>query len=145
MVRRLAEARGGLPAEPVAAPDPGPRSLLDVALENAVEGCVHETFAAARARWQAQHAEDAEVGAVSRLLAEDEGRHADLAAAVHAWALAVLPPAQAAQVEAARQAAWTRLAWSPPAADAQTTARLGLPSPAAHRQLAQALSQALAA
>ncbi len=34
----------------------GPRCLETVALENAVEGCVHETYGAALARWQAKHA-----------------------------------------------------------------------------------------
>jgi rubrerythrin len=144
MVRELARAHGGRPDPARAIPQP-PRDLFTVALENAVEGCVHETFAAARAGHQALHAEDAAVRRVSAVLAEDEARHADLAAAVHAWALAVLPPKQAAAVEEARQTAWARLAAHPPVMHPDAVRILGLPDADVHRRLAEALAGALVA
>lgn len=142
LVRHLARQHGGAPA-PVHAQRLPPRDLLTIALENAVEGCVHETFAAARAGWQARSAADPDVRAVSAVLAQDEARHADLAAAVHAWACAVLPPSQAAIVESARRAAWQRLAESPTRVGADTALTLGLPGALAHRRLAGALAAAL--
>ncbi|MDG1479098.1 MAG: ferritin-like domain-containing protein [Myxococcota bacterium] len=144
MVRRLALRRGGTPA-PVRVQHTPPRGLLAIAMENAVEGCVHETFAAARAGWQARHAADPQLRAVSAVLARDESRHADLAAAVHQWACSILPPEQAAAVEDARQSAWSRLAQHPPAVTPAASRVLGLPDAQAHRQLVSALSQALAA
>jgi rubrerythrin len=142
MVRRLSDHHGGrpAPAQPRAAPA---RGLFEVALENAVEGCVHETFAAARAGWQARHATDGDIRSVSRVLARDEARHADLAAAIHAWAMEVLPPAQAEAIETARQHAWTRIAESPETLSPSDTARLGLPEPHQRRALIQALAAGL--
>jgi hypothetical protein len=144
VVRNLAKARGGRPDIVRALPQP-PRDLFTVALENAVEGCVHETFAAARAGHQAMHAEDTEVRTVSAMLAEDEARHADLAAAVHDWACARLPPHQAAAVEQARQAAWARLVTHPPAMTPEAIRVLGLPDAKTHARLAGALAGALGA
>ena len=144
MVRRLALQRGGTPDPVIARPTPA-RDLLTVALENAVEGCVHETFAAARAGWQARHAADRDVRQVSAVLAQDEARHADLAAMVHAWACSVLPSEQAEAVEAARQEAWAHLADAPPAATPATAAVLGLPDAPTHHRLVQALAVALQA
>jgi hypothetical protein len=86
---------------------------VELALENAVEGCVHETFAAARAAWQASYASDPSVRSLSAVLAADEAAHADLAADVHAWACSVLPPRDAQRDKAARRAAWAQLANNP--------------------------------
>ncbi len=142
MVRLLAARRGGTPAAVRGRPTP-PRSLCAIALENAVEGCVHETFAAARAGWQARHAADRDVRAVSAILARDEARHADLAAAVHDWMMTALPPEQAAMVEAERRAAWARLAEDPPAVAPAAVRELGLPDARQHRALVAALSAEL--
>jgi hypothetical protein len=62
-----------------------PRALLPMAVENAVEGCVHETFAALLARWQSIHAPDAALRRTFRRIAEDEARHAALSWAVARW------------------------------------------------------------
>ncbi len=142
VVRNLARAHGGRPDVARVLPQP-PRDLFAVALENAVEGCVHETFAAARAGHQAMHAEDLEVRAVSAMLAEDESRHADLAAAVHEWACARLPLHEAAAIEEARRAAWARLASHPPAMTPEAIRILGLPNADTHTRLALALAGAL--
>ncbi|HEY2369381.1 MAG TPA: ferritin-like domain-containing protein [Polyangiaceae bacterium] len=61
------------------------RALVDVAIENAVEGCVHETFGAVLARFQAERAPDPRDRAVLRDIARDEARHAALAERIDAW------------------------------------------------------------
>lgn len=61
------------------------RSLFDVALENAVEGCVREAFGVVIAAWQAERAEDPRVRACYRAIAEDEARHAALALEIDQW------------------------------------------------------------
>jgi rubrerythrin len=142
MVRRLADHHGGRPAPALPRSAPA-RGLFEVALENAVEGCVYETFAAARAGWQARYATDGDIRSVSRVLARDEARHADLAAEIHAWAMRVLPPAQADAIETARQSAWTRIAESPETLSPSDTAQLGLPEPHQRRALIHALAAGL--
>jgi hypothetical protein len=64
---------------------PGPRPLVEMAVENAAEGVVRETFGAAMALWQARHACDSEVRCAMRRIAEDECRHADLSWRVSRW------------------------------------------------------------
>lgn len=64
----------------------GVRDLESVARENAVEGCVGETYGAAFAAWAAEHGDHEDVRAASREIAADEMRHAALGWAVHAWA-----------------------------------------------------------
>ncbi|MCL0138103.1 hypothetical protein M2T37_27880, partial [Klebsiella pneumoniae] len=89
MLRKLAAARGGRPG-PIAFAPVRERSLLAFAIENAVEGCVNETWAALVAAWQAGHAEGADVRAAYERIAADEARHGDLAWAIDAWVAEVL-------------------------------------------------------
>jgi len=85
------------------------RDLEQIALENAVEGCVRETFAALVARRQAIAAADLDVRAAMRRIAADEARHAALAFRVDAWARARLSPAARARVADARARARAEL------------------------------------
>jgi hypothetical protein len=62
------------------------RTLEALAIENAVEGCVRETFGALVASWQAAHAEDVEVARALQSIAADETRHAALAWGIANWA-----------------------------------------------------------
>jgi hypothetical protein len=62
------------------------RSLLEVAIENAVEGCVREAFGALLAHVRALRADHAEVREVMAQIAEDETRHAALGFDIRAWA-----------------------------------------------------------
>lgn len=71
----------------VGAPDPAIRPLEVLLRENAIEGCVHETYAAAVATYQAAHAPTARLRAVFEAIAEDECAHAALAHRIHAWGL----------------------------------------------------------
>ena len=122
-----------------------PRSLLALALENAVEGCVHETWAAARAAFQARYAADPEIRRLAAGLAADESRHADLAAALHRWFLGELGEEAAALVETARISAWRRLIADEGGMPAESRALLGLPDRATCRFLAHYLATGLSA
>jgi hypothetical protein len=80
-------------------------SLLGLAIENAVEGCVRETFAAALLVHQARDAHDPEVRRAFSRIAPDEIAHARLAADIHRFAMKRLRPDERAQVRRAREAA----------------------------------------
>ena len=85
-VGQLARARGGEPM-PVEVAPPEARSLFEVAVENAVEGCVRETYGALVGAYQAARARDLWLRMAMRGIAADEARHAALAHAVQAWCL----------------------------------------------------------
>jgi hypothetical protein len=108
LMARLARRFGGSPA-PARVRKARARSVLAIAIENAVEGCVRETYAALVATWQARHARDAEVRRVMRRIARDETRHAELAARVDVALSPLLDRAQADRVERARVRAAERL------------------------------------
>ncbi|MEO8878037.1 MAG: ferritin-like domain-containing protein, partial [Polyangiaceae bacterium] len=80
---RLARRFGASPPKVVVAKNEERRSLESLALENAVEGCVRETFGALVASWQAAHAADADIAKSMTIIAIDETRHA-----AHAWSIA---------------------------------------------------------
>jgi hypothetical protein len=120
------------------------RSLEQIALENAVEGCVHETFGAAVGSYQAQAANDPEIGAIMRDIAVYETRHAALSWLVDAWIMPRLSPAARARVAQARAAAVLDLRQSlerAPAAELRALA--GLPDLAQARRLFAVVSEAL--
>ncbi len=100
LARRLGASEGEW-AGPVRRADVGRRTLEEIALENAVEGCVNETFAAVLAMWQAEHAKDEAVRDTMRVIAEDEARHAALAWSVLAWVQPRLSPDAATRVDEA--------------------------------------------
>jgi hypothetical protein len=118
--------------------------LLDVALHNAVEGCVHETFAALMAACRKQRATSTVLRRVFAKIAVDEAGHGQLAWDIHAWLLSKLAPEQAAAVDAAQQLALARL---PERARelASLPAELGELTAADAEALARALHQQLAA
>jgi hypothetical protein len=86
------------------------RTLVDLALENAVEGCVRETFGALQATHQAKHAHDVAIARVMRTISEDETRHAALSWDVAAWIEPLLTTAERARVREARDRAVEALA-----------------------------------
>ncbi len=81
----LARARGVEPAVPRYLP-PAARSLEALAIDNALEGGIRETFGALLAAHQASTARDADVREVMREIAVDEARHALLSARIDGWA-----------------------------------------------------------
>ena len=111
-----------------------PRDAFAFALDNAVEGCVREAFAAIVCAYQAIAAEDPAVAEVMSAIADDEARHGELAWAIAAWLEPRLTPAQQHAIAGARRAALTALDATPEA----SSARLGLPPPATLRFLATA-------
>jgi len=81
------------------------RSVLAFAIDNAVEGCVRETFSAALATWQSLRATDARIRDAMAPIARDEARHAELAWRVAAWIDSRLDEADRVAVRAARERA----------------------------------------
>jgi len=117
------------------------RTLAEMAIENAVEGCVRETYGAAVAALQGESAGNLSIRRAMRAIAVDEAEHASLAWAVDAWARPRLAAGERAQVKAAREQARAQLittAREPVPPELSTT--LGLPTPAAAEHLIGTLS-----
>lgn len=89
----------------VAAPPRRVRSLVEVAVENAREGCVRETFGAAVARLESVTAGSPRLRNVMASIYPDEERHAELAFAVDAWARPKLTREERRLVNDAKQSA----------------------------------------
>jgi hypothetical protein len=104
----LARKFGGVPRAAHVRPLPL-RDLARLACENAVEGCVRETFGALVATYQARHATDVDVAGALAEIAEDETRHAALAFRVAAWLEPKLDDVARETVRAAQQAAIAEL------------------------------------
>ena len=109
MMTSLARALGVPTVPKVRKPTRRMRSLETIALENAIEGCVRETYGALLATWQAAHARDPRVRTVFAAIASDETSHAALA-----WSLAQvierrLDPAARKRVQDARTRAFAAL------------------------------------
>ena len=81
------------------------RSLESIARENAVEGCINETFGALQLRWQATHARAAADRRLFARIAVDETRHAALSWLVAQWAEPLLDARARRRVAAARSRA----------------------------------------
>jgi hypothetical protein len=133
VTRSFARAHGCRPA-PVRVTRPAPRSLEAIAVENAAEGCVRETFGALVGSWQARAASDPAVRQMMATIAADETRHAELAWAVDAWTKTKLDRAARRRVVAARAQAAAQLAADIEVAPAaELVERLGLPDVARSR------------
>lgn len=107
LAREAAIRRGAVPHAPRAGP--APDDVLDVALQNAVEGCVKEAWGALLARWSARNACTAELRDLHSRIADDEARHAELAWDLYDWLAARLHPRDRAKVDRARRDALSRL------------------------------------
>jgi hypothetical protein len=66
-------------------PPPRAREVFDIALENAREGCVRETFAALLALRQSTAATDPLVAGAMATIARDEVKHAELSWEIAEW------------------------------------------------------------
>ncbi len=84
IMARLARQHGARVATPRVHLD-NERTLESMAHENAIEGCVHETYGAALLAWQARFARDPLFRSVFAVIADDEACHAGLAWAVARW------------------------------------------------------------
>lgn len=146
MMTSLARTLGHPTIPKVKKPARRTRSLEAMALENAVEGCVRETYGALLAIFQAAHASDPRVRATFATIAKDETSHAALA-----WALAEaldrrLAPAARKRVHTARTRAFEELRAAVGSSfDDDDRAALGHPPPHVARRMSDALTVALAA
>ncbi len=109
MTRRIAKKNGSTPAA-VHMRRVSNRPWLDFVKENAVEGCIRETFGALVATYQAQHATDKHIKSAMQLIADDETRHASLAWRVAKWAEDKLNAEERAEVRSLQQAELRRMA-----------------------------------
>lgn len=105
---RLARRFGAAAEAPHVEPMPL-RELEAIALENASEGCVRETFGALVGRWQALHATEPAVRRVYARIAEDELQHAGVAWRVARWIEPRLSTAAQKRVQDARAHALRQL------------------------------------
>lgn len=139
----LARRFGAQPRLPQVGPVAS-RSLEAIALENAVEGCVRETYGALLATHQARHAADPVVRAAMLRIARDETRHASLSWQVARWLDTRLDPTAKRNVASARRAAAGELIEAlANEAEPSFAALAGLPSAAHAQQLATEMQRAL--
>ncbi len=140
---RLARRYGGVPSAPRVR-QMAARSLRALARENAIEGCVRETFGALLNAWQASHARDPEVRAIMAGIAEDELAHAALSWEIAHWADRTLSASARRSVARARRRAVARLvAMADREASPALRAFAGLPTRADARGLARGLAERL--
>ncbi len=124
---RLAGDRGACVSWP--AHDEANPSLFDLALENASEGCVRETYGALLTLHQAQHAADPEVRAAFQQVARDEIEHAAFSWRLASWLSDRLTVDERIAVRSAHASA--RRALRPASGMDAVDLALGLPSGAA--------------
>jgi hypothetical protein len=138
----LAEQHGAIVPAPTLVD--GGHSLFEVACHNAVEGCVHETFAALIAATRARRATSLVLRRTFARIASDETRHGQLAWDLHAWMLGQLEVDEARAVESRQTHALAEL-------PARARALCALPielgplAPDDAHELAAALGERLAA
>lgn len=120
-----------------------PRPLIDIALENIVEGFVRQTFGATVAKFRAQNARDPKLRAIMITIARDEERHAELALDLAMWLHSKLDPVEGAWVEDAMQHAARTLVREMDSDDVDPILRseAGLPSRAASLVIWSGLSK----
>jgi hypothetical protein len=140
---RLARRRGAKAAPVVLERRRPLRSLVDFAVENAVEGCVRECFGALVATRQAARARDPEVAREMGRIARDETRHAALAWEIARWLAPRLDADARERVEQARRAALASLRCEVALTPRSVARALGLPTGAEAQRLVDAFSAAL--
>lgn len=144
LMRRAAKRFGVMPPVPRVGAV-APRSLRAIAEENAVEGCVRETFGALIATYQARHAVDPELAALFTSIARDETEHAELSWDLAAWLDGELSAEDREAVDSARRHAIAELGAG--LRDSQIPDRevAGVPDSATSRALLRALESTLLA
>jgi len=146
---RHARLIGGIAAqmggslEPLVFDPVRPRSILALAIENAVVGCVRETWAALVGHWQARHARSAMLRSAFAQIAADETRHGQLSLDIDAWLRTRLTRAEIDTLERARAAAVLELRDPDLGEDFENAEWLGLPSRRRSQELLRGLDDAL--
>jgi hypothetical protein len=139
VLRRLGGAKARVPRVELI-----DRDLTDAALDNAVEGCVHETFGAIVATLQARRAEDPSLRRFFESIAPDEIEHAALSWEVHDELWPKLAPCARAKIIDARLSALARIERMPVLSES-VRLRVGAPSVDERRMLVRAMRNSLAA
>ncbi len=139
----LARRFGEAPIAPVPPPPRRARSLPAIARENALEGCVRETFSALECAWQAARSDDPVVRATMTRIAKDEMRHLELSWAVHRWAMSRLDRAGREAIRAAQRKELAALSREVAAEPVESLVRVvGLPRASQARALVAAIEAA---
>jgi rubrerythrin len=125
---RLARRHGAVRGRVTVTPPRRARSLEAFAIENAVEGCVRESFGALVAAHQASRAPDPELARAMRRIAEDETRHAALAWSIARWVHPRLSASERARVRRATQGALAALRCEVESTSRELASALGLPA-----------------
>jgi hypothetical protein len=110
MMARLARRYGWAPTLPEAPLDIQVREAFAIARENAVEGCVRETYGAVVGLVEARGSRDPEVRRAMESISADECRHAELSWAIAAWMRPRLTTGEREAIDRAMQDAIARLA-----------------------------------
>jgi hypothetical protein len=139
---RLARAHGVEPVT-VATRPYALRDAVELAVDNAIEGCVNETYGALVLHVQALRAEDALTRAAFASVAADEASHAELSADLADWLDTRLSDAERAAVRAAAMHARRQIDTRPAIDDEDDRRRLGLPDAATTGRLYERLDLAL--
>src|SRR6185436_17624372 len=111
--------------------------------ENAIEGCVRETFGALVATWQAANARDPRIARALRVIARDETRHASLAWRVQRFYAAKLSSTDHAKTRAALRGAARALQRELSEPHADLVVHAGTPTLAEQQRLFTALAAEL--
>jgi len=119
------------------------RPLFDIARENAVEGCVRETYGAIAALVRAARAKDPHIRATMRSIAHDECRHAELSWRIAEWAMPRLRAVEQEELARSMHEAVGELARAQDDASSECRSFLGLPSARERRVLVAQLAEAL--
>lgn len=124
--------------------DTAPRSLFELALDNAVEGCVRETYGALVAEVQARRAGDPQIARAMQVIAREETTHAALSWDLATWFESQLTAHEIESLRDAQHAAFTALRASlvmPYSREIQEHA--GMPAPAVAVALLDGLAASL--
>lgn len=103
MTKAMAIRHGVIPQTAQCAPTQL-RDLWSLALDNATEGCIQESFAALQTQWQSTKATDFISAWVLNKIGEDETRHGELSWEIHAWCCEQLTSENKRQLEKAQKA-----------------------------------------
>jgi len=141
----LALRFGSEPERPMVSAE-RPRTLAQLARDNAVDGCVREAWSAALALWQAEYALAPIVREAMRDFAHDKMRHAQLAWDIHRWAIVRIEESEVPSVDEASRRAIAGILRAPvPFLTPATLRSVGLPGPRTARALAHAVLDGIAA
>jgi hypothetical protein len=108
LMQQLALRYGGT-LKPVEVEPFALRSLADIAIDNAKEGCIRETFGSLFAMWQSMTSEDEAVKVTMERIAHEESRHGALSWGIDSWIQPLLTEEQRTQCTQARQEAVAQL------------------------------------